>query len=232
MVKSNVISATNANRLFWLGRYEERVHLTLHLLRKCYDAMIDGKPNDYNNFWQKLDICGNYATNEDFTMGMMYDEKNPSSVLSAQICAQDNAMMLRAYIATGTLAYLEMSVALMKRLKERKETNIIALQPVTDWSLAFWGSADERVTHANVMTLMNIGRKIESIDILTRFDYPYERIRHVYDCLRQLLTGIPNSIDPNILTQLDKMLTPEAFNLEDAGYKAKLIKLTNILIRV
>ena len=46
MVKSNVISATNANRLFWLGRYEERVHLTLHLLRKCYDAMIDGKPNE------------------------------------------------------------------------------------------------------------------------------------------------------------------------------------------
>ena len=232
MVKSNVISATNANRLFWLGRYEERVHLTLHLLRKCYDAMIDGKPNDYNNFWKRLDIGGNYATNEDFTMGMMYDDKNPSSVLSAQICAQDNAMMLRGYIATETLAYLEMSVALMKRLKERKETNIIALQPVTDWSLAFWGSADERVTHANVMTLMNIGRKVECIDILTRFDYPYERIRHTFDSLKQHLLGMPNVIDANILSQLDEMLKPATFNLGDFEYKSKLIKLTNILVRV
>lgn len=232
MVKSNVISATNANRLFWLGRYEERVHLTLHLLRKCYDAMIDGNPNDYNTFWQKLDICGNYTTNEDFTLGMMYDEKNPSSVISAQICAQDNAMMLRAYIATETLAYLEMSVALMKRLKESKETNITALQPITDWSLAFWGSADERVTHTSVMLLMNVGRKIECIDILTRFDYPFERIYHVFKCLKRSLTGVPNAIDTNILVQLEDMLTPEAFNLSDPEYKAKLIKLTNILVRV
>ena len=50
MVKNNIISAAKANRLYWLGRYEERVYLTLHLLRKCYDKMIDGTPEDYETF--------------------------------------------------------------------------------------------------------------------------------------------------------------------------------------
>ena len=55
MVKSTIISANKANSLFWLGRYEERVYITLHLMRKCYDKMIDGEMEDYRPFWQKLD---------------------------------------------------------------------------------------------------------------------------------------------------------------------------------
>ena len=42
MTQKNLISVTKANSLYWLGRYEERVYITLHLLRKCYDKMIDG----------------------------------------------------------------------------------------------------------------------------------------------------------------------------------------------
>ena len=33
----NAISATKANRLYWLGRYAERVYLSLHLLLKFYE---------------------------------------------------------------------------------------------------------------------------------------------------------------------------------------------------
>lgn len=35
------LSTTKANRLFWLGRYAERVYIALHLLRKHFDLMID-----------------------------------------------------------------------------------------------------------------------------------------------------------------------------------------------
>ena len=70
MVKNTVISATKANSFFWLGRYEERVYITLHLLRKCYDKMIDGELEDYWPIWQKLDTAGIYQTNEEFTLGI------------------------------------------------------------------------------------------------------------------------------------------------------------------
>ena len=50
MVKSDIISAAKANRFYWLGRYVDRVYMTLHLLNKCYDRMIDGAPDEYMNF--------------------------------------------------------------------------------------------------------------------------------------------------------------------------------------
>ena len=31
MTQKNLISATKANSLYWLGRYEERVYITLHI---------------------------------------------------------------------------------------------------------------------------------------------------------------------------------------------------------
>lgn len=232
MVKSNVISAMNANRLFWLGRYEERVYKTLHLLRMCYDAMIDGLPDDYNTFWEKLDGSGNYTTQDDFTFGMMYDESNPASVLSSLISAQDNAMLLRGYIATETLAYLEMSVALMRKLKSEGDTNIIDLQPVTDWSMAFWGSIEERIIQRNILLLMSFGRHIECMDMLTRYDYPFERIRKPFDMLKLHSGEMPDVFDMHIMEELDKMLVAEKFNLADFDYKSRLIKLTNILVRV
>lgn len=231
MVRSNIISEANANRLYWLGRYEERVYLTLHMLRKCYDAMIDGEPNDYKVFWQKLDATGNYNTDEDFTLGMMYDNDNPGSVISAQTMALDNAMMLRNYIATETQAFLEMSLALMRRKKDEKARNITELQPVTDWSLAFWGSAEERIEHRKVMLLMIIGRKIECIDMMVRFDYPYERIRRQFDLLVTHLED-GDIYDDAILEQLETVLNAGDFNLNNGDYKSRLLKLINTLIRV
>ena len=145
MVKSDIISATKANRLYWLGRYESRVYLTLHQLNKCFDEMIDGDPDYYTSLWQKLNASGSYSSNDEFTYGMLYDENNPSSVLSAQRFAMDNAILLREDIMSETLSYLEMSVAHLRKCKTEAALNISHLQPVIDWSLAFWGSAEQRL---------------------------------------------------------------------------------------
>ena len=176
MTQKNLISATKANSLYWLGRYEERVYITLHLLRKCYDKMIDGELEDYSLLWTRLDVNGVYQSSEEFTFGMMYDEDNIASVMAAQVKAKDNAILLRENIMSETLSYLEMSVALMKECKERHEMNITALQPVIDWSLAFWGSAEQRLRNHKALYIMMIGRNVENLDMLLRFDYPYERV--------------------------------------------------------
>lgn len=232
MVKSDIISAMNANRLYWLGRYEERVYMTLHLLRKCYDKMIDGVPSDYTTFWKKLDASNSYTTNEDFTYGMMYDDQNPSSVLSAQTYAMDNAMMLRENITSETLSYLEMSLAKIKSCKADKLMNVSDLQQVTDWSLAFWGSADQRILNAKVLTLMHIGRTVEYIDMLIRFDYPYMRIYKQYEELKKFLGFFDDMADSNIMTQLDKLLVKDLYEADGIEYKTKVLKLVNILVRV
>ena len=232
MVKSDIISATKANRLYWLGRYEMRVYQTLHQMNKCYDKMIDGKPEDYRAFWKILDAMGNYSSTEEFTLGMLYDEDNPSSVISAQRFAMDNAILLREDIMSETLSYLEMSIALMKRCKAEGDTAMVKLQPVIDWTLAFWGSAEQRVQNHKALSLMLTGRNIENLDILLRFGYPFRRIALAYESMKRYASELDDMIDDHIQAQLDALLTEEQYTSGDAEYKFKLIKFVNQLVRV
>lgn len=232
MVKSDIISATKANRLYWLGRYECRVYLTLHQLNKCFDEMIDGEPDDYTEFWSKLDATGIYKTNEEFTFGMLYDDTNPCSVLSAQKYAMDNAILLREDIMSETLSYLEMSVALLKKCKQEATVNISHLQPVIEWALAFWGSAEQRLQNHKALDIMMIGRNIENLDMQIRFDYPFRRVALAYDSLKRYSKSMSGALDENISSQLDKLITLEQYDLGDDEYKTELIKYVNQLVRV
>ena len=232
MVKNRILSANKANSLFWLGRYEERVYITLHLMRKCYDKMIDGEMEDYWPFWQKLDPQGVYQTNDEFTLGMMYDGSNPSSVMSAQTRAMDNAILLREEIMSETLSYLEMSVALLKKCSEKQETNVMSLQPVIDWSLAVWGAAEQRLLNHKALYIMMIGRNVENLDMLLRFEYSYERIAQAYDSVKHYSRRLPGLLDEHIESQLDRLIIREKFNLSDLDYKNKLLAFVNQLVRV
>lgn len=217
---------------FWLGRYEERVYITLHLLRKCHDKMIDGELEDYWPIWQKLDTTGAYQTIEEFTFGIMYDDTNPSTVMAAQTKAMDNAILLREDILSETLSYLEMSLALLKECRKKQEKNVICLQPVIDWSLAFWGSAQQRLQNHKALYIMSIGRNVENLDMLLRFDYSYERVALAYDSLKRYCKQMPNIIDEDIEGELNSLIIEERFNLNDVEYKNKLLELINQLVKV
>ena len=232
MVKNTIISATKANSLFWLGRYEERVYITLHLLRKCHDKMIDGEQEDYWPIRQKLDTAGVYQTNEEFTLGIMYDETNPATVMAAQTKAMDNAILLREDILSETLSYLEMSLALLKECREKQEKNVICLQPIIDWSLAFWGSAQQRLQNHKALYIMSIGRNVENLDMLLRFDYTYERVALAYNSLKRYCQHMPNIIDEEIEGEINSLIIKERFNLNDIDYKNKLFVLINKLVKV
>lgn len=232
MVKSNAISAMKANRLYWLGRYEERVYMTLHLLRQCYDRMIDGDTADYEEFWQKLDASGSYSSPDEFRLGMLYDTKNPNSIISEINFAKDNAILLREDITSETLSFIEMSIAHMNKCKAEVETNITTLQPITDWSLAFWGSVFQRLYNPKIISLIVIGRNVEYMDMLIRFGYPFDRIRQSYEEVKAYGKDVKRIFDTVIESQLDYLLTAEQYNPSDMEYRNKVLKFINQLVLV
>ena len=44
------VSINKTNRLFWLGRYYERVALTLQYMMQSYDMVIDVDNFDYDKY--------------------------------------------------------------------------------------------------------------------------------------------------------------------------------------
>ena len=50
------ITLSKQNRLFWLGRYSERVYTTVQYMLDLYDKLIENDKIDYAGFCQKLGI--------------------------------------------------------------------------------------------------------------------------------------------------------------------------------
>lgn len=45
-----IISVEQADHLYWLGRYTERVYTTLRVYFQSFDTMIDEKADSYQKF--------------------------------------------------------------------------------------------------------------------------------------------------------------------------------------
>lgn len=232
MVKCYAISAIKANRLYWLGRYTERVYISLHLLRRYHDKMIDSSEQDYEEYYKKLDYNNPYTDAESFRLGYMYDGANPVSLLSGITTANDNAIVLREEIKSETLSYVQLSLRHIQKAAEEKNANITNLQPITDYLLAFWGSIDERVFDERVRHLLKIGRLVENIDMHVRFDYKFHRIAEAYDDLKKCLRLEEAMCDRNILAKLDELINEKAYNESGNEYKQKLLKFINQLVLV
>lgn len=230
MMLCYAIPATKANRLYWLGRYVERVYISLHLLRRYYDRMIDGDPKDYEEYYKKLDINNDYTSNENFRLGQMYDPHNPCSLLSGLEAANDNGIVLREEIKSESLSYVQMSLCHIKQCAEARETNITALQPITDYLLAFFGSIDERVFDERIRGIIKMGKLVENIDLHVRFDYPFYRIEEAFESLKQQTEIEDNMFDPIILQHLNQLICEELYETRDDDYKNTLLKYLNHLV--
>lgn len=235
-MNKNIINEMKANRLYWLGRYEQRVYLTLHLLRRCYDEMIDGKPEQYKSIAERLDMSNSYSSNGEFILGMMYDEENPSSIISSLNRAMDNAIMLRDDIKSETMSYIEMSIAQIRRYRKNAMRNVTNLQPLTDWTLAFWGSINQRIEDPKIKALLAIGQNVERMDILNRFEYPYERIAKNHHIIHQWQKEMPDIIDADVESEVSQLLSPESYNAvaDDSkdSYRWQLTNAINRLVKV
>lgn len=216
------VSAAKANRLYWLGRYAERVYLSLHFMRKYSDRMVDGDSGDFAGYYTSLDVKDVNRDKTQLNLDYMYDSSNPASILSGLVSANDNAILLREEIKSETLSYIQMSLCHIRQCAERAESNITALQPVTDHLLAFWGSVDSRPVDPQARCLIRVGKLVEDADMHIRFGYPYERVMEYYNELGQLAAIEPGIFDSASRGRLRELLTPARYGAGES-YRRDLI---------
>ncbi len=230
-MEHTIISPVKANSLYWLGRYSERIYLELHLLRRCFDMMIDGQPEEYSRYL--TDIGNNVAYNslEEARYGLVHDSSNPVSIISCMERANDNAIILRDEITSGTLAYIQMGLEkLRKAVVDGMEPNVDELQKLTDWMLAFWGSINEKIHNERTRRLLEIGRLVEQIDIHIRFKYKFYRIGDALASLQNLQKDEPMAFDSCAMDSLLYLLTDDNYAPEIGVYRDKVLYLLGELI--
>ena len=207
------VTLSKQNRLFWLGRYAERVYMTVQFLMKAYDALLDGAAPDYDDFCRRLGAENVYRDAEDFCRRYLFDGSQPCSVRASMDALLGNGMVLRETITTPTLAYLEMADNAMT-MASRSEAPAVELQWVLDDIMAFRGSFDEAVDLDGVRNITKTGGTVERLSLMLRLDWQADRLRQG---TRKLLNRLYKT---DLVTQPEALQTITAYALEDADLPA------------
>lgn len=184
------ITLTQQNRLFWLGRYAERVYRSTEFMMDVYDSLIDRTNDlDYRGICSELGIPCDYEDSRDFCVRYLFDASAPGSVRSAAEMMLGNGMELRSTLKSRTLAYLQMAISALN-LGENSDSPCVALQWVLDDIMAFRGSFDDSVAEEYTRNTLKAGKQIERLSLILRTG---ERLDAVNEELNLLLFRVRRS---------------------------------------
>ncbi|MGN1250822.1 MAG: alpha-E domain-containing protein [Candidatus Spyradocola sp.] len=180
------VTLSKQNRLYWLGRYAERVYTTLQVMMKLYDRHIDGEQVDYAAFCGRLGVGCAFSGAEEFFRGVLFDGQAAGSVRSSVEAMLGNGMVLRETITSPTLAYLQMAHMALG-MAETSEAPLVELQWVLDDIMAFRGSFDDAVEAETARNITKAGGLVERISLMLRLDWQLPRLeRELHKLLARL----------------------------------------------
>jgi uncharacterized alpha-E superfamily protein len=186
-----IISVEHSSNLYWLGRYAERVYTTLDTFFDYHDANIDRDKNSYRDFLERLEIEDKYGNFESFIEGFLYEDDD-FTVNSAFHKAYDNALVTRNVIGSESLAYLELAANTFRSGRGSKNLRL-ALMPVMDYLLAYWGNIDDHLATSEAGIIIRCGKIVERLDLYFRFFYDSKYINNEYEKLCHILARMPRA---------------------------------------
>ncbi len=180
------VALSTQNRLFWLGRYTERVYTTIQFMLEQYDKMLDDEELDYPLFCSRIGVPCDYTDSEDFCKRYLFDLASPVSVASNVENMLGNGMVLRETISTPTLAYLQMAHNAME-MAAQSEGPAIQLQWVLDDIMAFRGSMDDSIENEKTRNVTKTGGLVERLSLMLRLNWHMENLeRELHKLLNRL----------------------------------------------
>ena len=200
-----IISVENTDRLYWLGRYTERVYSTIRIFEARFDSMIDVDDLEYKAFCESQDIPNVYKSKEDFSKRYCFSLEDENSIFSNLMRAYDNAIVLREEIGSDTLSYIQLAVYAMNQAAISKAP-LIGLQKVTDNIAAFWGMADDAIDESSIRNMIRVGKLVERIDLYARLKEPSERIRREARRLTNRIDKSTMRYSPKILAHVNYLV--------------------------
>ena len=211
-----VISVKQTDRLYWLGRYTERVYTTMRLYFVTYDTMLDKMAKEYKSFCISLEIPDIYESPEHFCQSYAFDKNNENSMMSNLERAYDNAIVLRDEIGSETLSYVQLAIYEMQKA-EQSETPIIEFQKVLDNIMAFWGICDDIISDENVRNIIKVGKRVERIDLFARLKSSREDLLREYHRLAGRIDRCNLKYRQDVLDNIGEILEGDTEKEPDYG---------------
>ena len=206
-----IITVDKSDHLFWLGRYTERVYTTLKYYFESADKTIDENPEYYDELCRKVGILNVYGTSENFLRTYPFDENDPNSIISNLNRAYDNAIVMRDYIGTETMAYIQLAIDDIHNA-DRGVATIADLMLAIDHILAFWGCVNDMIDNEQIRNIIKLGKGLERLDLYLSLDLPDSDIIREYRRMKQFLAKSKLRYDESVINTVDSMISDSKLN--------------------
>ncbi len=160
------VTLNKNNRLYWLGRYAERVYQDVESIRDMLDSAIDNDP-DFSKICRKIGVYNDFISVEDFCHRCCFNANIQESVMYAAHAMIGNGMVLREVIGSQTLSYLQMAVIAVEAARD-SHSPAVAFQWVLDDIMAFRGCYSELVASQVVRNIIKSGASVERIGAMVK----------------------------------------------------------------
>lgn len=203
-----IISVEQSDRLYWLGRYMERVYTTTSLFASRYDIMIDRDTASFADFCKHLEIPNIYQSAEHFRHSYAFHTENENSIFSNLLRGYDNAVELRETIGSEALSYIQLAIYSMNKAKD-SDAPLIGLQRVLDNIHAFWGVIDDDIGDEKSRNTVMVGKRIERIDLYGRLHLGGEDMLREYHRMAGRIGRSTLKYDQGVLDSLQTLVESE-----------------------
>ncbi|MCC8135483.1 MAG: alpha-E domain-containing protein [Ruminococcus sp.] len=212
------ISIEHGDRLFWLGRYTERVFTTLKVLEKYYDKMIDENPQFYVEYLNSFGLSDIYGSSDKFLKSFLYEKENPNSIANSLERAYDNGIVLREEISTDALSFIQMAMDTLENTKDSSRGLILNLLPLEDILFGFWGCIDDYILDEEIKTIIYCGKCVERLDLYLRLGYDFKAAEAEFARLCKYLARVPKNTPYRYNTKqlsvlVEALGTPEDYRM-------------------
>lgn len=211
-----IFTIEKMNNLYWMGRYVERTQTTLKLFLNSFDRMIDGDENDYKDYCQSIGIPDVYGEKAVFIKEYPFDAGHDFSIVSNVNRAFDNAVVMRDYLGSDTLAYLQMVLYDISSAANNEERTIFLMQNAIDHILAFWGCLDDMVDDETTRCIVKLGKNIERLDLHLRLKQPRSVLHRDYMKMESRIARSSLCYDKAVLDTLGPMIMQDKTDYENA----------------
>lgn len=169
-----LLTANVATNMYWLGRYLERIEITLCQIEEAFDEIIDVDKQAGVKLYEKFGIELEYTDSMNFLKNAVYGD-HPANIKTITGNARECAIISRIYINASAFGEIIELDALFKKIS----ANAIPIDyKDLDHALSLikeiWGDNASRGEQRSSDYFLKLGKLVEEVDNRVRFEKELE----------------------------------------------------------
>lgn len=182
-----LLTANVASNLYWLGRYLERIELTLFEINKAYDKVIDVNKDAGTKLYKKFNIDLEYKGALDFLAQAIRGDHS-ANLAELMVNARENAIIARPNIDSSAFGEIIELHTLFQKMSnsplpiDYKDIDI-ALSLISE----IWGAHEKKGHRKCSDYFLRLGKLIEEVDFRLRFNKKEEMTNRIIEDIYVIL---------------------------------------------